>query len=336
MRATKLILFEGIPGSGKSTTGQFVARQIERAGHAVRWWYEEEANHPLHTFHDWETMQAVVDDLARGRSRPIIDAVLERWERLAGESAASDRIVVHDSALLGHLTWTLFPFDVPRDAILAYVARVEQIIRPCDPVVIYFTSDVSRTLRRVCDARGGGWEQGMIRRVQESPYGRRNGLTGFSGLVAYWATYGKFADELFARLSLARLRLQNASENWLACRREILHFLGLPLTEDAPTDPDPARFVGVYGVLGDAASPTWEVTWEDDGLVARGLPWVWPRVHLLPTASSNEFVVESYPCVLTFEVAGEGTVPRVRVSGRALLGRAPEGVFERRPVERQG
>jgi hypothetical protein len=313
-----------------------VAGQIERAGHAVRWWYEEEAYHPLHTFHDWKTMQAVVDDLARGRYRQVIDAVLDRWDRLAGEIAATDRIVVHDGVLLGHLTWTLFLFDVPSDAILAYVARAEEIIRRCDPVVIYFTSDVSRTLRHVCDARGEGWEQGMIRRVQESPYGRRNGLTGFGGLVAYWAAYREFSDDLFARLNLAKQRIRNHSENWLACRREILRFLDLPLTEDLATDHDPARFVGVYGASGDDAGQTWEVAWEGDGLVARGLPWVWPRVRLLPTASANEFVVESYPCILFFEVDGEGKVPRVRVSGQTLLGREPAGLFERKRVEKRG
>jgi hypothetical protein len=176
----------------------------------------------------------------------------------------------------------------------------------------------------------------MIRRVEESPYGRRNGLTGFGGLVAYWAAYREFSDELFARLTLAKQRIQDASENWLARRREILRFLGLPVTEDLATGPDPARFAGVYAALGADASQTWEVAWEDDGLVARGLPWVWPRVRLLATASANEFVVESYPWVLSFEVDGEGKVLRVRISGRALLGREPAGLFERRLVERRG
>src|SRR5262249_54474757 len=137
--------------------------------------------------------------------------------------------------------------------------------------------DAARALRVVWEGRGGGWEQGMIRRVEESPYGRRNDLTGFDGLVAFWAAYGAFSDELFARLSLARLRIRDASENWLACRREILGFLGLPPAEDAATGPDPARFAGVYGVPGDDAGQTWEVAWEGDGLVAHGLPWAWPR-----------------------------------------------------------
>jgi hypothetical protein len=110
-----------------------------------------------------------------------------------------------------------------------------------------------------------------------------------------------------------------------------LGFLDLPMTEELAINP--TRFVGVYGAPGDDASQTWEVALEGDGLVARGLPSVWPRVRLLATASANEFVVESYPCVLSFEADGEGKVLRVRVSGRRLLGREPAGLFERRQVE---
>ena len=199
---------------------------------------------------------------------------------------------------------------------MAYLARIEEIIRSCDPVVIYLTSDVSRTLRRACDARGEEWEQGMIRRVQESPYGKRNGLVGFDGFVTYWTSFGEFGDELLAKLSLTKLRLPEASEDWLSSRREILRFLSLPLTEDAATDVDLARFVGVYGVPGDRVDQTWEVALEGDGLVVRGLPGVWPHVRLLPTTASNEFAVESYPCVLSFEADGEGSVHRVRVMVR--------------------
>lgn len=36
VRQTRLVLFEGIPGSGKSTTGQFLARQIADQGFTVR------------------------------------------------------------------------------------------------------------------------------------------------------------------------------------------------------------------------------------------------------------------------------------------------------------
>src|SRR5687767_5330975 len=42
-----LVLVEGLPGCGKSTTAQFLARQLRRAGYRARWHYEEETPHPV-------------------------------------------------------------------------------------------------------------------------------------------------------------------------------------------------------------------------------------------------------------------------------------------------
>jgi len=42
-----LILVEGFPGSGKSTTAQWLARQWQQTGRACRWFYEEQPDHPV-------------------------------------------------------------------------------------------------------------------------------------------------------------------------------------------------------------------------------------------------------------------------------------------------
>ena len=44
---TQLILVEGCPGSGKSSTAQFLCRQLQRAGQECRWYHEEERPHPV-------------------------------------------------------------------------------------------------------------------------------------------------------------------------------------------------------------------------------------------------------------------------------------------------
>jgi thymidylate kinase len=48
---SKLILFEGVPGSGKSTLAQTILRDLVRQGIPARWWYEEDADHPVYIFH---------------------------------------------------------------------------------------------------------------------------------------------------------------------------------------------------------------------------------------------------------------------------------------------
>lgn len=46
MARTKLILLEGVPGSGKSSAGSFLQAQLERAGLPVRFWREGDFDHP--------------------------------------------------------------------------------------------------------------------------------------------------------------------------------------------------------------------------------------------------------------------------------------------------
>ncbi len=46
MPKTKLILLEGIPGSGKSTAGNYLQSSLEKAGLSVRFWHEGDFDHP--------------------------------------------------------------------------------------------------------------------------------------------------------------------------------------------------------------------------------------------------------------------------------------------------
>ena len=46
MSPPKLILLEGIPGSGKSRTGELVLGLLERQGLAVHFWREGDFDHP--------------------------------------------------------------------------------------------------------------------------------------------------------------------------------------------------------------------------------------------------------------------------------------------------
>ena len=81
MRETQFVLFEGIPGSGKSTAAGRLHRALDELGVAHRWWYEEQQGHPLHTFDDWHSMDRQLGDIFSGdaaRRRKVIDAMLAK------------------------------------------------------------------------------------------------------------------------------------------------------------------------------------------------------------------------------------------------------------------
>jgi hypothetical protein len=56
---------------------------MQRQGYEHKWWYEEEQGHPVYIYHDYETMQKIVDDLSNGNYRKVIDMALKRWHEFA-------------------------------------------------------------------------------------------------------------------------------------------------------------------------------------------------------------------------------------------------------------
>lgn len=321
VRPTKLILVEGLPGSGKSTTAHTLARRLADRGLPVRWWYEEEVGHPVYAFRDRASLQQVVDDLARGEYRRVIAAALAQWRRFAALVQEADTVVLIDSCLFGYLTWSLFPLAVPEAEIRAYVAEVARIIASASPGLIYFyQQDVGASLARLCARRGGSTEQRLIQQSTQSLYGQQRGLQGFAGMVAYWTAYRQLTDAAFAGLALPKLAIETTAGDWLTYRRQVLAFFDLPPSETRRLpDGEAARFVGTYRYEEGDAQGSATISLEDGELFVDGVPHVWPHNRLLPKAH-NAFAVESLPFEVSFEEASDGRITRMLATGPELLG----------------
>ena len=301
-------MVEGIPGAGKSSTCQLLRRSLTAAGRPAVWWHEEQRGHPVYVFTDRESLQATLTDLGAGQSAAVLSRALDRWRAFVEDAARRDEVVLIDSCLYGYLTWTLFWYDVPVEEIFRYVAAVEEIVRPLDPHLIYLRQeDVSQTMAAVTDARGNGHRDLYVKRAEDSPHGKRRGLRGFDGLVAYWEGYRAVTAELFARSALDRLELSSAI-GWPARRQRLLSFSGL--AETPPLGVNLSRFAGSYDGT--------EVRLEEDDLFAYDLPDRWHRLRLVPLGGTA-FDVESLPHRVDFEVDAAGRVTALRVTGPPML-----------------
>lgn len=332
-----LILIEGLPGAGKSTLAHFLMRHLTTLGIANRWWYEEEIWHPLYIFHDAASLQQVLDDLAAGKHRQVIAAALVKWRQFSQALQASDAVVILDSCLFGYLTWTLFPYDVPRTDIDAYLTEVERIIHVNHPRLIYlYQDDVTTALRKICARRGGDTEDRLIRNAPESAYGKRCGLQGFDGMASLWREYRAVTDDAFARIAVPKLAIENSAGDWAVYQRTALQFLGLPDDTGAnfPVR-HPERFAGEYSARVDGVETSCIVLCEDGDLLLDGLPLVWPRNRLLPIGEKI-FSVESLPFTVRFEEDASEALVWMIVTGPALFSGTVENIFTKKEQRREG
>ncbi|MFD1676135.1 hypothetical protein [Alicyclobacillus fodiniaquatilis] len=303
MRKTKLILIEGIPGSGKSSTAQYIMRCLAQAGTSCRWFYEEDLHHPVYIFDDEASMRSVIADLATGQFPKTINAAIARWRQFSIDVQSSDNVTVIDSCLFGYLSWSLFPNGATREEILHYIMRVEQILQPCNPVLLYFYQrDVETALAKIIQRRGPGTESHFISAATASIYGKSRGLSGFAGTVSYWNTYRSMTDAAFEGSTMTKIAIDNSDGEWGDYYRRIVNFLRLaPLQEPQLSLEFIDRYVGTYRELTEEDPIVLNIDADGGLLHVSGHPLIWPNTPLLPCTESS-FYVASLPFTLEFQM----------------------------------
>jgi deoxyadenosine/deoxycytidine kinase len=214
-----LVIVEGIMGSGKSTTARHLAARLDRPGRRAEAVTERTDPHPVratddldHSFQPW--LDVTVDGLA--------ERSLSKWRRFVATAQSTGRAYVLDGQLFhGDLTH-LFLMEAESAAIAQYCKGVEEIARPLAPFLVYFyQTDVARAIRRIAAERGDEWVEYQVNWKLQAPYCRRRGLEGLDGLIALYKDYRALTDELFARVSIAKLAIDNSRQDWEAYYAQI-------------------------------------------------------------------------------------------------------------------
>lgn len=170
---TNLIIVEGLPGSGKSTTAAMIAEELRAHGERVVCVDEGEPNHPAdyaeYDFPDFETERR---------------NILEKWREFAG-SANPNTVYVFNCVLLQNpMCETMMRFGMAESESRTYISEIVEIIRPLSPVVIYIDlPDVKGTVDGVLEERGECWLNAVIDYHTSQGYGKRNHLTGYEGYI---------------------------------------------------------------------------------------------------------------------------------------------------------
>lgn len=233
VRDTRLILIDGLPGSGKTTTATILTARLREAGIAVACLLEiaeDGRDHPLNVGGALHPAGRTTG--AQLFSRYSVEAYvaesLRRWRAFVDAAARADALQIVESYPYQNSVRVLLQMDAEADTIRSYAAAVEQVILPLHPVLIFFKQqDVVAATRAIAGQRGPEWTAYIADLVAGSPYARRLGLRGFEGVLAVMATYKEVLDGLRRESQLPTLALEGCDGRWDACHQQIAAFLQL-------------------------------------------------------------------------------------------------------------
>ena len=299
---TKLILVDGLPGSGKSTTAQFIALQLERNSIPARWFYELDNSHPIHAFHVW----------SREGPEKFIETTTENWRSFVAKGKHSENVNILESTLFQSTVRLLLQSDISRQRIIEYTVHIEEMISELQPVLIYFSSlNVAQALRTICEKRKKTWEQYFIQVIDGSLYAKHRELQNFEGVVTFFQEYQELTTDLFSRFEMNKLALDNSKGHWDERHRQICEFLGLPFIqgEEVPQH-YLAQFPGRYR---DEKSRL-EITISLEGNALSVHDLLWSTSRLIPK-ENNRFYVEACTIELYFQPDALGSIRKMKIGG---------------------
>jgi hypothetical protein len=232
---SKLILVEGLTGSGKSTMAHFIARQLHGNGISARWVHEGEVPHPF--LIDLET--SVSEYMTETKSN---------WDAYIDQVASSDQVHIIEASFFNNLFESLLAHNVESAEIMQYMADLQSISHPLAPILVYLVQEnLSQALARNFERRGRGFRDFVIELTTSTPLAQERGWQGYSGMLQFWQAFVAFTDVLFAHFPGQKLMIDNTAGDWADYNQQVVDFLGISLIPDQQIPrPEAQGLIGLY------------------------------------------------------------------------------------------
>ena len=309
----KLILIDGIPGMGKSTTAQFLYFQMQRKNVSVRWFHEEVTGHPL--FYAHENIQNIVTPEQAIR---FVEKWPVQWGRVIS-CAEKYGMIILTSYLLQDGARVLFVNNLERNYIKEFVFSIAEKIKPLNPLFAFlFTSNPRVAMEKLWIKRGRQWMAYFYRVDENTPFAVKRNLRGTSASLALWSEFQEFCKDLVGELTLDKVVIDTSAETWDLYHQQMLQALDVTLLPPKEIEiGNPELYCGFY-LFQNEETMSIRIRQSNLGLVS---DFLWPEIALIPE-SKERFWLRSFPLQFVFSNRTEAGFHSVRLEGDDLYGLA--------------
>ena len=228
MTDTRLVLIEGIMGSGKSTAAAFLTDWIQQHGRKARWFHEYAPDNPI--FVDVLGGFDCTDDWK------IPDKTLPQWQALGRLKRNDDSVTILESKLWQNDALFMLLAGVPIAEVVASNQRVVDALTEARPVLIHFIhDDLENHLQWVFDDRrelGGPhpsqiWVEWIVEVFVSSEFGRTHRWKGYEGFVAGCHEWLRVCEAMFKNFDGPKLEIENPHADWDRSYQAIENLIGV-------------------------------------------------------------------------------------------------------------
>jgi thymidylate kinase len=206
--ASRLILIEGMIGSGKTTMAGRLGDWLSGRGEDVRAFDEGAADHPVRTRR--------VDELLAAPAPGDPEAYsASQWRRLAERCLHGEQTVILESVFLQNSVMPAFIDGAPAATVNQICTEIQRQAAPAEPFLVYLRpTDIAAAIARVHQARGEPWSSRNLAFVENSPWARRRNLRGREAVVRLYQAWEPVVSKLYDRYLFGKLMVPDPQRDW--------------------------------------------------------------------------------------------------------------------------
>ncbi len=310
---TKLILVEGISGSGKSSTAHYLSRQLDKNNIKNRWFHEEEKEHPL--FYDRKKpMEPGID-----RTEYFIENYPQQWANFAKQIEEYDGVCIIESFLTQFSLIPLIMKSYSEEKIQNFIKQLYLQIEPLNPVIVFnYYNDVKFGLDLNLSRRGKEWENWYLNHVASTPFAKENNLDGYNAALSVMQKLSDNSKEFMNTIPDQVIDIDISSQYWEEFHQRLSDHLSYQrYSENHPVE-DYQKYCGIFKHIPSLPSPE---EMEEKGIKSEDIPAeilntvhicnnrlcldaFWPNLKLI-ALDDNLFSIEAFHFLVKFNLDDE-------------------------------
>jgi len=212
MNETNLILIEGFPGAGKSTTCTYLGKYFQGQEIPCNSYLETDKNHPL--------------DFSKLKLKKLSNELPPLWKSFVEFILSENILAVVESRLWQNTALFMYMSEYPIEEIVEVHQLVWRELADVAPSLIYlYQTDVELAMKRLYDERDKEIVERDIEFTSQYPWFKNCGLNNLDGWFQFFAEWQEEAEILYEDFPYRKVKIENPHEDWKLAYQQMIEFI---------------------------------------------------------------------------------------------------------------